>query len=41
MPMSESYQTRLGKHLPQIAETFGTPFHIYDEKGYSADLPET
>ncbi len=33
MPMSESYQKRLSDILPQIVDTFGTPFHIYDEKG--------
>ncbi|MBT3386364.1 MAG: diaminopimelate decarboxylase [Desulfobacula sp.] len=33
MPMSTSYQKRLSKILPQIVDTFGTPFHIYDEKG--------
>ncbi len=33
MPMSASYQKRLFRILPQIVDTFGTPFHIYDEKG--------
>ncbi len=33
MPMSTSYQKRLSKILPKIVDTFGTPFHIYDEKG--------
>ncbi|OGR28028.1 MAG: diaminopimelate decarboxylase [Desulfobacterales bacterium RIFOXYA12_FULL_46_15] len=33
MPMSESYKIRLSNILPQIVDTFGTPFHIYDEKG--------
>ncbi|MFH2093038.1 MAG: diaminopimelate decarboxylase, partial [Pseudomonadota bacterium] len=33
MPMSESYKKRLSRILPQIVKTFGTPFHIYDEKG--------
>ncbi len=33
MPMSESYQKRLSDILPQVVDTFGTPFHIYDEKG--------
>ncbi len=33
MPMSEDFSTRLSNALPQIAEHFGTPFHIYDEKG--------
>jgi diaminopimelate decarboxylase len=38
--MSEDFSTRLSKALPQIAEHFGTPFHIYDEKGIreTADL---
>jgi len=31
--MSTSYQKRLSRILPQIVDTFGTPFHIYDEKG--------
>lgn len=40
MPMSEDFSTRLSEALPQIAEHFGTPFHIYDEKGIreTADL---
>ncbi|MCF6247684.1 MAG: diaminopimelate decarboxylase [Desulfobacula sp.] len=33
MPMSNSYKKRLSDILPQIVKTFGTPFHIYDEKG--------
>ncbi len=33
MPMSDSYKKRLSKILPQIVKAFGTPFHIYDEKG--------
>ncbi|MBU1345008.1 MAG: diaminopimelate decarboxylase [Proteobacteria bacterium] len=33
MPMSENYKKRLADILPQIVNTFGTPFHIYDEKG--------
>ena len=33
MPMSSSYKKRLSSILPQIVNTFGTPFHIYDEKG--------
>lgn len=33
MPMSPSYHSRLSKILPQIVDHFGTPFHIYDEKG--------
>ena len=33
MPMTQSYRDRLFPVLPQIAEAFGTPFHIYDEAG--------
>lgn len=33
MPMSHTYQERLTPILPKIAETFQTPFHIYDEAG--------
>ncbi len=33
MPMSDHFIQRLSKNLPEIATTFGTPFHIYDEKG--------
>ena len=33
MPMTQSYRDRLLPVLPQIVETFGTPFHIYDEIG--------
>lgn len=33
MPMHQDYQDRLYPILPEIAETFGTPFHIYDEIG--------
>ena len=33
MPMSDSYKNRLSAILSQIVDTFGTPFHIYDEKG--------
>lgn len=33
MPMSDDYRNRLFPLLPQITETFGTPFHIYDEVG--------
>ncbi|MGJ3238077.1 MAG: diaminopimelate decarboxylase [Anaerolineae bacterium] len=33
MPISDNYRARLGPHLEQIAEHFGTPFHIYDEIG--------
>jgi len=33
MPMSASFKERLFPNLEQIAEHFGTPFHIYDEAG--------
>ena len=33
MPISNSYKKRLSAALPQIVDTFGTPFHIYDEAG--------
>jgi diaminopimelate decarboxylase len=33
MPMSPTYQERLSAVLPKVVETFGTPFHIYDEQG--------
>jgi diaminopimelate decarboxylase len=33
MPMRSDYRNRLFPILPDIAETFGTPFHIYDETG--------
>ncbi len=33
MPMSLSFQERLFPALPGIIGHFGTPFHIYDEKG--------
>jgi diaminopimelate decarboxylase len=33
MPMSEQFCERLEADLPAIAEHFGTPFHIYDERG--------
>lgn len=33
MPMHQDYQNRLYPILPKIVETFGTPFHIYDEIG--------
>ncbi|MGD9214446.1 MAG: diaminopimelate decarboxylase [Desulfobacteraceae bacterium] len=33
MPMHSDYRNRLFSILPKIAETFGTPFHIYDEVG--------
>lgn len=33
MPMSQAFQNRLFPVLEDIAEHFGTPFHIYDEAG--------
>jgi len=33
MPMSQNFKDRLFPNLEQIAEHFGTPFHIYDEAG--------
>lgn len=33
MPMRSDYRDRLFPILPDIAKTFGTPFHIYDEAG--------
>ena len=33
MPMSTDYRRRLFPMLDQIADRFGTPFHIYDEAG--------
>jgi len=36
MPMSQRLAERLEPDLEQIAEHFGTPFHIYDEQGILA-----
>jgi diaminopimelate decarboxylase len=33
MPMSEAFAARLFPRLPEIIRYFGTPFHIFDEKG--------
>jgi diaminopimelate decarboxylase len=33
MPMSDAFKQRLFPNLAAIAEHFGTPFHIYDERG--------
>lgn len=33
MPMSNDFSQRLTRILPDVAEHFGTPFHIYDEAG--------
>ncbi|MDF1554238.1 MAG: diaminopimelate decarboxylase [Deferrisomatales bacterium] len=36
MPMSAALQQRLSPRLGDIAEQFGTPFHLYDEAGIRA-----
>ena len=36
MPMSQSFKERLFPILPQLAEHYGTPFHVYDEAGIRA-----
>ncbi len=36
MPMSAIFRERLEPRLAEIAEHFGTPFHIYDEQGMLA-----
>jgi diaminopimelate decarboxylase len=33
MPISQHFNAQLERHLPAIAEHYGTPFHIYDERG--------
>ena len=33
MPISQDFQNRLYPLLEQIVDHFGSPFHIYDEKG--------
>ncbi|RJP47010.1 MAG: diaminopimelate decarboxylase [Desulfobacteraceae bacterium] len=33
MPMTHDFKKRLFPHLSDIADHFGTPFHIYDETG--------
>lgn len=33
MPISETFKNRLFTHLPDISSHFGTPFHLYDERG--------
>lgn len=33
MPMSPQFEARLFSRLPEIIRQFGTPFHLYDEKG--------
>lgn len=36
MPIGEDFKRRLEPSLEEIAEHFGTPFHIYDERGMLA-----
>jgi len=36
MPMSDGFRQRLSPCLREIAEQFGTPFHLYDEAGIRA-----
>ena len=36
MPMSQPFKERLFPILPQLAEHYGTPFHVYDEAGIRA-----
>jgi diaminopimelate decarboxylase len=38
MPIAEQFEARLQADLPAIAEHFGTPFHIYDERGIVAGV---
>ena len=33
MPISQDFENRLTPILEQVVEHYGTPFHIYDEKG--------
>ena len=33
MPMSADFEARLFPRLPGIIRHFGTPFHVFDEKG--------
>ncbi|MGD8908419.1 MAG: hypothetical protein PVI92_03660, partial [Chromatiales bacterium] len=33
MPVSNDYANRLEQILPEIVAHYGTPFHLYDEKG--------
>lgn len=33
MPLSPDFARRLADVLPDVIATFGTPFHVYDEKG--------
>lgn len=36
MPMTQDFKTRLSAILPDVVQHFGTPFHIYDERGIRA-----
>ncbi|HEV2974425.1 MAG TPA: diaminopimelate decarboxylase [Solirubrobacteraceae bacterium] len=38
MPIGEQFERRLESILPEVAEHFGTPFHIYDERGIVASV---
>lgn len=38
MPMSANFHRRLEPNLEEIADHFGTPFHIYDEAGIVAGV---
>lgn len=40
MPLSEQFERRLEPILPEVAEHFGTPFHIYDERGILAGVEQ-
>lgn len=40
MPMSPEFKNRLANILPDIVNTFGTPFHIYDEAGINQTCNE-
>ena len=33
MPISKDFEARLNQSLASIADHYGTPFHLYDEKG--------
>ena len=37
MPMSPSFKERLFPIVDQLAEHYGTPFHVYDEPENSQD----
>jgi diaminopimelate decarboxylase len=38
MPISPDYKARLYPILPDVAAHFGTPFHIYDERGIQESM---